>query len=260
MPPQRSLLNSSRRTMVMGASVGEKLVMVCGTPSSRMRKFSFFRLGMMSPCCVVATTSSVTMGTSTAMVTPAWGACCAGLAGLGESGFCCCCAGGGAPPCGPVGAWAKAGLSASGRTKAIARIASRTTERMAFIVRSPIPRKFKLAKSLHVRQCDAHAAAESTQPKSNVQLKRLHVHVSMKPNKGKTFTGAGDAASYFEEGWIRELETNVPGHGGSERIGDGHKLFGPGAGCARSRTGNPGEYFVRREYAGNREGSARLAG
>src|SRR5205823_13745658 len=78
--------------MVMGASVGEKLVMVCGTPSSRMRKFSFFRLGMMSPCCVVATTSSVTMGTSTAMVTPAWGACCAGLAGLGDSGLCRCCA------------------------------------------------------------------------------------------------------------------------------------------------------------------------
>ena len=83
------------------------------------------------------------------------------------------------------------------------------------------------------------------------------------PGNSTTFVvalNAGDAASYFEEGWIRELETNGPGHGGSERIGDGHKLFGPGAGCARSRTGNPGEYFVRREYAGNREGSARLAG
>src|SRR5437879_3386610 len=101
--------------MVMGASVGEKLVMVCGTPSSRMRKFSFLRPGIMSPCCVVATTSSVTMGTSTAIVTPACGACCAGLVALGESGFCCCCAGGGAPPCGPVGAWANTQFSASGK-------------------------------------------------------------------------------------------------------------------------------------------------
>src|SRR5207245_532155 len=74
--------------------------------------FSFLRLGMMSPCCVVATTSRVTIGTSTAIVTPAWGGCCAGLAALGVSGFCCCCAGGGAPPCGPVGAWAKAEFSA----------------------------------------------------------------------------------------------------------------------------------------------------
>src|SRR5260370_1350543 len=84
-----------RTTIVMGASVGEKLEMVCGTPSSRTRKFSFFRPGMMSPCEVVATTSTVTMGTSTAIVTPACGGCCAVLGGVGECGFCCCCGGGG---------------------------------------------------------------------------------------------------------------------------------------------------------------------
>src|ERR1700694_2476025 len=118
--------------MVMGASVGEKLVMVCGTPSSRMRKFSFLRPGMMSPCCVVATTSRVTMGTSTAMVTPACGGGCAVVGAVGGGGFCCW--GGGEPPCGPVGAWAIAEFSASGKTRAAARTASRITEKMAFIV------------------------------------------------------------------------------------------------------------------------------
>src|SRR5882762_499620 len=123
--------------MVMGASVGEKLVMVCGTPSSRMRKFSFLRPGMMSPCCVVATTSRVTMGTSTAMVTPACGGGCAVVGAVGGGGFCCC-GGGGEPPCGPVGAWARAEFSANSKTRAVARTASRITEKMAFIVHPSI--------------------------------------------------------------------------------------------------------------------------
>src|SRR6202171_2403012 len=122
--------------MVMGASGGEKLVMVCGTPSSRMRKFSFLRPGMMSPCCVVATTSRVTMGTSTAIVTPACGGCCAVVGAVGGGGVCCC--GGGEPPCGPGGAWAKAEFSAGGKTRAVARTASRITEKMAFIVHPSI--------------------------------------------------------------------------------------------------------------------------
>src|SRR3974377_358547 len=57
--------------MVIGASLGAKLVMLWGTPSSRILKFSFFSPGIMSPFTVVAITSSVTTGTSTEMVTPA---------------------------------------------------------------------------------------------------------------------------------------------------------------------------------------------
>src|SRR6266851_4854362 len=76
-----------------------------GDPVFRLetRKFSFLRPVRMSPCCVVATTSRVTMGTSTAMVTPACGGCW-GVEGDcgGEAGLCCGCA----PPWRPVGAWA----------------------------------------------------------------------------------------------------------------------------------------------------------
>ncbi len=91
----------------------------------------------MSPRCVVATTSRVTMGTSTAMVTPACGGCCAVVGAAGGTGFCCC----GEPPWGPVGAWAKTEFSASGKTRAVARTASKTTERMAFIMHPSIALK-----------------------------------------------------------------------------------------------------------------------
>src|SRR6266851_1297341 len=90
-------------TVVIGASVGAKLVMVWGTPS-------------------------------TAMVTPACGGGVAAVGGFSEAGFCCCCGGGGAPPCGPLGAWANAEFSASGKTRQVASAASKTTGKMAFMV------------------------------------------------------------------------------------------------------------------------------
>src|ERR1700722_15640281 len=89
--------------MVMGASPALKPLMVCGTPSSVILKFSFFKPISKSPCCVVATASTVTMGASTEIVTPACGA------GVDGGGACCfggsC--GGCDPPWGPVGAWAR---------------------------------------------------------------------------------------------------------------------------------------------------------
>src|SRR5215813_8651836 len=60
---------------------------------------------MMSPCCVVATTSIVTTGTSTAIESPpscGLGCCCGGFCPGG--GVCCGCP----PDCGPVGACASA--------------------------------------------------------------------------------------------------------------------------------------------------------
>src|SRR5260370_26001215 len=148
-------------TVVMGASVGAKLVTVWGTPSSRMRKFSFLRLVRMSPCCVVATTSTVTMGTSTAIVTPACGGCCA-AAGAGGAGFCC--GGGGVPP-GPAGAWAKTEFSASGQPRAAARIASKTTERMAFIMHPSMAiEKLQTAVTPACGTSGGHEAVEFNQP------------------------------------------------------------------------------------------------
>src|SRR5580693_10615123 len=92
------LLNSINITIVMGASVGPKFVMVCVTPSSVTLKFSFFKPVSRSPWLVVAITSRVTTGTSTEMLTPPGGAC------GGVAGACGACAvGAGAPPCGPVG-------------------------------------------------------------------------------------------------------------------------------------------------------------
>src|SRR5450755_2983457 len=125
-------------TMVMGASVGAKLVMVCGAPSSNTLKFSFFRPVRMSPFSVVAMTSRVTTGTSTAMVTPAsGGACVGGLAG----GFCCGTGGGalcwGWPPCGPAGACAKAGGRASAQVIKAAVAAVTIVEDMLFM-RDPL--------------------------------------------------------------------------------------------------------------------------
>lgn len=59
---------------------------------------------MMSPFCVAATTSRVTTGTSTEMVTPpSCGFCCCGVAG-----FCAGFAGGGEVGSGPAGACAQA--------------------------------------------------------------------------------------------------------------------------------------------------------
>src|SRR5271154_5873188 len=86
--------------MVMGESPALNPVMVCGTPSSVMRKFSFLRPNTRSPCCVAATASTVTMGASTEMVTPD---SCFGGGGGGvwlAGAFC----GAGAPPCAPAGA------------------------------------------------------------------------------------------------------------------------------------------------------------
>src|SRR5881392_1891276 len=166
--------------MVIGASVGAKFEMVCGTPSSRMRKFSFLRPGMMSPCCVVATTSSVTMGTSTAMVTPACGGCCAvpGAAG-GGVGFCCC---GEEPPCGPVGAWARTGFSAGGQTRPVARAASRPREKMAFIMHPSIAiKKLQTGDDSCPRgRRGRQDAVEFRQPNADAVAKRPHLHVSMK--------------------------------------------------------------------------------
>src|SRR5258706_2610927 len=122
--------------MVMGASVGEKLVMVCGTPSSRMRKFSFLRPGMMSPCCVVATTSRVTMGTSTAMVTPACGGCCAVVGAVGGGGVCCCGGGGGAPRA-AVGGAAKNGIFSNRLTTEGGRTAQRATGKKCLVLHTP---------------------------------------------------------------------------------------------------------------------------
>src|ERR1700719_3426056 len=93
-------------TMVIGASVGAKFVIVCGAPSSSTRKFSFFKPVRISPFFVVAITSTVTTGTSTAIVTPASGGACAG--GF-DAGFCAAGGGGGGAlcggwaPCGPAG-------------------------------------------------------------------------------------------------------------------------------------------------------------
>ena len=44
-----SPVHSSKTTIMIGASPAPKLVMVCGTPSSRMRKFSFFRTPVIRP-------------------------------------------------------------------------------------------------------------------------------------------------------------------------------------------------------------------
>src|SRR5271168_1186799 len=85
--------------MVIGESPALNPVMVCGTPSSVILKFSFFRPIRRSPCWVVATASTVTIGDSTEMATPA---CGGGVAAGGVwlvGAFC----GGCAPPCGPVG-------------------------------------------------------------------------------------------------------------------------------------------------------------
>src|SRR5215471_9144544 len=90
--------------MVIGASLGPKLVMVCGTPSSDNLKFSRLRPVMISPCCVVATTSMVTTGTSTAMESPPSCGLGCGCEGACPGGGVCC----GGPPDGPVGACAQA--------------------------------------------------------------------------------------------------------------------------------------------------------
>jgi hypothetical protein len=125
-------------TMVMGASVGAKLLMVCGTPSSVMRKFSRFKPVKMSPFFVVATTSMVTTGTSTEIDVPD----CAGGACGGLAGVCCgaCCAGlggGGAPPCGPSGACASAICAAKGRASTHAAIII-TLESRVFMPQYPL--------------------------------------------------------------------------------------------------------------------------
>src|ERR1700693_1892449 len=105
--PYARPLNSISTTIVIGASVGAKFVIVCGAPSSSTRKFSFFNPVRMSPFFVVAITSTVTPGTSTAIVTPASGGACDGgfdagvcADGGGVGGALCC----GCPPCGPAGA------------------------------------------------------------------------------------------------------------------------------------------------------------
>jgi len=49
----------------MGAADWLKFEMVCGAPSSKIRKLSFFRLGMNWPSLVVTSTSRLTSGTST---------------------------------------------------------------------------------------------------------------------------------------------------------------------------------------------------
>ena len=111
-----SRLDSISITIVIGASVGPKFVIVCGTPSSKILKFSFFKPVRMSPCCVVAITSSVTIGTSTEIDSPdssgffcAGAGCCAG----GGGGPLCCCS----PLCGPAGACAFTGNAPSASTK-----------------------------------------------------------------------------------------------------------------------------------------------
>src|SRR5262245_51459857 len=86
----------------MGASLGPKLVIACGTPSSNSLKFSRLSPVMISPRCVVATTSIVTTGTSTAMESPP--SCGLGCGGFCAGGVCC----GWPPGAGPVGACAQA--------------------------------------------------------------------------------------------------------------------------------------------------------
>src|SRR5262249_59786996 len=91
--------------MVIGASLGPKVVIVWGTPSSNNLKFSRLRPVIMSPCCVAATTSMVTTGTSTAIESPpscGLGCCCGGFCPGGGVGC------GWPPGCGPVGACAQA--------------------------------------------------------------------------------------------------------------------------------------------------------
>src|ERR1700730_3927892 len=123
--PYARPLNSITMTMVIGASVGAKFVIVCGAPSSSTRKFSFFKPVKMSPFFVVAITSTVTTGTSTAIVTPASGGACVGgfaagfcAAGGGGVGGALCC---GCPPCGPAGACANDGCTANAQASSVTR-------------------------------------------------------------------------------------------------------------------------------------------
>src|SRR5258708_9914689 len=73
-------------TIVMGASLEPKLLIVCATPSSMIRKFSFFSPVSKSPWLVAAITSMVTTGTSTAMLAPASCGFCCGGAAFGSTG------------------------------------------------------------------------------------------------------------------------------------------------------------------------------
>ena len=170
--------------MVMGASVGAKLVMVCGAPSSVTRKFSFFRPVRMSPFLVVAMTSSVTTGTSTAMVTPAsGGAWVGGLAG----GFCCGPAAGRSAAVGRLaarpGACAKAGGSASTASEQGSSTAAVTMcGKIAF---HAVILFFAWQHSSRIQR----GAVESTQRRRTERPKPRHLHVSMKRNRRKVLQG-----------------------------------------------------------------------
>src|SRR5580700_5710612 len=114
--------------MVMGASPALKPVMVCGTPSSVILKFSFFNPISKSPFFVVATASTVTIGASTAMVTPACGgACAAGFCSVGA--FC----GGCEPLCGPVGDCARNPNAAANNSVVVAIPANNLRMYIAFM-------------------------------------------------------------------------------------------------------------------------------
>src|SRR5579863_7009725 len=103
-------------TIVMGASPeGVKFVMICGLPSSKMRKFSFFRSRRKFPSLSVTTASTFTRLVLTLI--------CALL----DCGCCPCCGGGGACCC----CWLCVAARACKSVMGTARMATETPNTMA---------------------------------------------------------------------------------------------------------------------------------
>src|SRR6266481_1268465 len=114
----------------MGASLDPKLLIVCATPSSMIRKFSFFSPVSKSPWFVAAITSMVTTGTSTAMLAPASCGFCCGGAAFGSTGGAPCCL----PPCGPSGACARVLIAPVAKASAPATIVNKPRQNFALML------------------------------------------------------------------------------------------------------------------------------
>src|SRR6266404_4120964 len=163
-------------TIVIGASLDPKLLIVCATPSSMIRKFSFFRPVSRSPWFVAAITSMVTTGTSTAMLAPASCGFCGGGAGFGSAGGAPCCW----PPCGPSGACPRAFGAPTEKVSAPAKTIDKPLEKFAFMLGPSF---------YNHKRTYAGAATPGGRVASNVRdcnrslphaASSLHPHVSMK--------------------------------------------------------------------------------
>src|SRR5690348_5314356 len=184
--------------------------MVCDTPSSVILKFSFFRFVRMSPFCVEATTSKVTTGTSTAMLTPAGGgSCCGGAAVVGcWPGFCCA---GGTLPCGPVGACARAICSPTVSAVTVASTESNFRENLVFIWLSlELPRSRTSGRiGLLFRVLNGLRRLNLRYVWPRLPPAPPSLHVSMKRVNHKTFAELMSARPHLDGGLFRDLEPQI---------------------------------------------------